>query len=80
MTKDINFESLLDKYMFHVSRNTGGTTFVGDAINMRGFSLEEIAALTQAHRGTLHDADLYNEMNGLDDAGEPVERMDEAVE
>lgn len=80
METKLNYNTLLDKYMFHVARNTGGKTFVGDDIDKRGFSVEEIVALTKAHMGTLHDADLYNEMNDLDEAGEPLERVDEAAE
>jgi hypothetical protein len=66
MAKAIDYERLLDKYMFHVSRMTGGNDFIGSSDSvlsmLPGLSREEMDALWTAAKAVRHDADLDHEM------------------
>ncbi len=59
---EVDFEQLLDKYMYHVSRFNRGNVFVGVGYEMTGFSPEEINALHRSMRALRHDLDLHDEM------------------
>ncbi len=64
MSTELNFEHLLDKYMFHVSRCNGGNVFMGVGWQMKGFDQAEIRALQRASSSVRNDYDLLTEMTG----------------
>jgi hypothetical protein len=60
----VNYGQLLEKYVFHVSRSTGGSDFIGKNRSMIGFSDAEIDTLLRIQARNRQDFDLYEEMAG----------------